>query len=64
MSAMRPYEHIERAEVLVRVADKNWDTEGRWIGERFGDHPSPELTLAGLHLQLAHMKMLGRQRVA
>lgn len=63
---MEPYEHIARAEVLIAHMDSFFDEEGSMIPVR--DRPAEgktapvALELAKVHLDLAHMKMIGRMR--
>jgi hypothetical protein len=63
---MEPYEHIARAEVLIAHHDALFDEEGRLVPVSLRRSPWDSapvaLELAKVHLDLAHMKMIGRMR--
>jgi hypothetical protein len=62
MKDWKPYEHIERACVLTERLDQRWNKDGEHgPGGGYVMTP-PALTLAQVHLQIAHMKMIGGQR--
>jgi hypothetical protein len=59
---MKAYQHIERAETLIRKLDSEWDAEGHWTGLGPWTEAPTLLILAQIHLQLAQVKILGNSK--
>lgn len=51
-----PSGHLRRAEVLMAQIDNHWREDGEWVGNA-AIISAPALTLAQLHIQLAHAKV-------
>lgn len=62
MRLWKPVEHLERAQVLMSRFDAKWDADGEWQGKGAYTTTPPALTLAGLHLKVAEIKMMGKGR--
>ena len=62
MRDWKPFQHIERAQVLIGGLDARWDHDGEYTGSGGYITTPPVLTLAQVHLQIAEMKMLGKGR--
>ena len=58
----KPFQHIERAQVLIEGLDASWDEDGQYTAGGAYVSTPPALTLAQVHLEIAHMKMMGGRR--